>query len=71
MAEVEKRLLIGGDLAPGSGPPLEVENPATEEAFQETKHVHIETEIAPKAWWYPYSEYSPARDGALDEGASR
>lgn len=27
------------------------------EAFQETKHVHIETEIAPKEWWYPYSEY--------------
>ncbi len=28
------------------------------EAFQETKHVHIETEIAPKEWWYPYSRYS-------------
>jgi acyl-CoA reductase-like NAD-dependent aldehyde dehydrogenase len=27
------------------------------EAFQETKHVHIETEIAPKEWWYPYSEH--------------
>jgi acyl-CoA reductase-like NAD-dependent aldehyde dehydrogenase len=24
------------------------------EAFQETKHVHIETEVAPKEWWYPY-----------------
>jgi acyl-CoA reductase-like NAD-dependent aldehyde dehydrogenase len=24
------------------------------EAFQETKHVHIETKIAPKSWWYPY-----------------
>jgi betaine-aldehyde dehydrogenase len=24
------------------------------EAFQETKHVHIETEIVPKEWWYPY-----------------
>jgi acyl-CoA reductase-like NAD-dependent aldehyde dehydrogenase len=24
------------------------------EAFQETKHVHIETNIAPKDWWYPY-----------------
>ena len=37
------------------------------EAFQETKHVHIETEIAPKEWWYPYSEYSKANaphDGA-------
>jgi acyl-CoA reductase-like NAD-dependent aldehyde dehydrogenase len=28
------------------------------EAFQETKHVHIETEIEKKEWWYPYSEYS-------------
>jgi betaine-aldehyde dehydrogenase len=27
------------------------------EAFQETKHVHIESEIARKEWWYPYSEY--------------
>jgi acyl-CoA reductase-like NAD-dependent aldehyde dehydrogenase len=25
------------------------------EAFQETKHVHIETKIAPKEWWYPYT----------------
>ncbi|CAN5450082.1 aldehyde dehydrogenase family protein [soil metagenome] len=24
------------------------------EAFQETKHVHIETEIGLKDWWYPY-----------------
>jgi len=24
------------------------------EAFQDTKHVHIETKIAPKDWWYPY-----------------
>ena len=24
------------------------------EAFQETKHVHIETQIALKEWWYPY-----------------
>jgi acyl-CoA reductase-like NAD-dependent aldehyde dehydrogenase len=28
------------------------------EAFQETKHVHIETSIERKEWWYPYSEYS-------------
>ena len=27
------------------------------EAFQETKHVHMETEIEKKEWWYPYSEY--------------
>ncbi len=28
------------------------------EAFQETKHVHMETEIERKDWWYPYSEYA-------------
>ena len=28
------------------------------EAFQETKHVHIESEVAPKEWWYPYSSYT-------------
>jgi betaine-aldehyde dehydrogenase len=28
------------------------------EAFQETKHVHIESEVAAKEWWYPYSEYA-------------
>ena len=28
------------------------------EAFQETKHVHIESEVAPKEWWYPYSSYA-------------
>ncbi len=26
------------------------------EAFQETKHVHIETEIEAKDWWYPYGD---------------
>jgi acyl-CoA reductase-like NAD-dependent aldehyde dehydrogenase len=29
------------------------------EAFQETKHVHIETEIAAKDWWYPYAQGEP------------
>jgi len=29
------------------------------EAFQETKHVHIESEVAPKEWWYPYSDVKP------------
>ena len=24
------------------------------EAFQETKHVHIETKLEIKDWWYPY-----------------
>ncbi len=28
------------------------------EAFQETKHVHIESEVGPKEWWYPYSQYA-------------
>ena len=39
------------------------------EAFQETKHVHIETEVAPKEWWYPYSEYSRTRDASPHDGA--
>jgi len=29
------------------------------EAFQETKHVHIETRIGPKDWWYPYGGGGP------------
>ena len=33
------------------------------EAFQETKHVHIESQIAPKEWWYPYGGGGP-HDGA-------
>ena len=35
------------------------------EAFQETKHVHIETELEIKDWWYPYApgDASPG-DGA-------
>jgi hypothetical protein len=42
----EVKLLIGGELVEGGGAGLE--------AFQETKHVHIESELAPKDWWYPY-----------------
>ena len=35
------------------------------EAFQETKHVHIETEIDVKEWWYPYAEGAEGpREGA-------
>ena len=26
------------------------------EAFQETKHVHIETKVEVKEWWYPYAK---------------
>jgi betaine-aldehyde dehydrogenase len=29
------------------------------EAFQETKHAHIETRIEPKDWWYPYGGDAP------------
>jgi len=29
------------------------------EAFQETKHVHMETEIGLKDWWYPYGGGGP------------
>ena len=38
------------------------------EAFQETKHVHIETKIAPKEWWYPYSVYARSGEGGEDDG---
>jgi acyl-CoA reductase-like NAD-dependent aldehyde dehydrogenase len=84
----EVKLLIGGELVPGAGEPLAIENPALGEvfetvglpseeqvdaaiaaardgarawaatpaleAFQETKHVHIEPELAPKDSRYPY-----------------
>ena len=39
------------------------------EAFQETKHVHIETEIAAKDWWYPYGEGKPEHDPRDGGGA--
>jgi acyl-CoA reductase-like NAD-dependent aldehyde dehydrogenase len=35
------------------------------EAFQETKHVHIETELEVKDWWYPYAPSDePPAEGA-------
>jgi betaine-aldehyde dehydrogenase len=34
------------------------------EAFQETKHVHIETSLAPKDWWYPYGGGADQPKGA-------
>jgi betaine-aldehyde dehydrogenase len=34
------------------------------EAFQETKHVHIETEIGLKEWWYPYRAGESPAHGA-------
>ncbi len=33
------------------------------EAFQETKHAHVETRIEAKEWWYPYGGGGPG-DGA-------
>jgi betaine-aldehyde dehydrogenase len=32
------------------------------EAFQETKHVHMESKIERKEWWYPYREYGAQGD---------
>jgi betaine-aldehyde dehydrogenase len=34
------------------------------EAFQETKHVHLETSLTPKDWWYPYGGGSSQAKGA-------
>jgi hypothetical protein len=47
---IETPLVIGGEQVPEAGDPLAVENPYSEQ----TKHVHIETQIALKEWWYPY-----------------
>jgi hypothetical protein len=47
---IETPPVIGGEQVPGPGDPVAVENPYSEE----TKHVHIETQIALKEWWYPY-----------------
>ena len=42
---------FGGMRAAGSGASSGSEGL---EDFQDSKHVHIETKIAPKEWWYPY-----------------
>jgi acyl-CoA reductase-like NAD-dependent aldehyde dehydrogenase len=34
------------------------------EAFQETKHVHLESDLAPKSWWYPYGDGGVQAKGA-------
>ena len=52
-ADRQRRRPFGGFKQSGLGRELGREGL---EAFQETKHVHIETEIAPKEWWYPYGE---------------
>ncbi|HEY0362467.1 MAG TPA: hypothetical protein VGC83_09315 [Solirubrobacteraceae bacterium] len=40
---METRLLIAGEQVAGEGRGLDG-----------SKHVHIETKIAAKSWWYPY-----------------
>ncbi len=53
---------FGGFKQSGLGRELGVEGL---EAFQETKHVHIETHIGPKEWWYPYGAAAAGpHDGA-------
>jgi acyl-CoA reductase-like NAD-dependent aldehyde dehydrogenase len=42
---------FGGMKRSGSGRELGLEGL---DAFQETKHVHIETKLEIKDWWYPY-----------------
>lgn len=54
--------LTGGEQVSGDGESLAVENPYT--AFQETKHAHIKTRLAPKDWWYPYGGGSPQATGS-------
>ena len=34
------------------------------DAFQETKHVHIETKLELKDWWYPYGGGAAPPHGA-------
>ena len=42
------------------------------EAFQETKHVHMESELERKDWWYPYGAERRPRDvGLAVRGADR
>jgi hypothetical protein len=66
--------VIGGEQVAGAGERLAVETRSRPrrsssreglEAFQETKHVHMESRIERKEWWYPYKEYgAPPGDGA-------
>jgi hypothetical protein len=56
---METRLLIAGEQVAGEGPGLDVENPYTQTTLRASadplaEHVHIETKIAAKSWWYPY-----------------
>ena len=45
---------FGGMKASGNGRELGTEGL---DDFRQTKHVHIDTKMDAKSWWYPYSEY--------------
>jgi acyl-CoA reductase-like NAD-dependent aldehyde dehydrogenase len=45
---------FGGMKASGNGRELGTEGL---DDFRQTKHVHIDTKMDPKTWWYPYAEY--------------
>jgi betaine-aldehyde dehydrogenase len=45
---------FGGMKSSGNGRELGVEGL---DDFRQSKHVHIDTKMDAKAWWYPYSEY--------------
>ena len=45
---------FGGMKASGNGRELGIEGL---EDFRQAKHVHIDSKMDPKYWWYPYSEY--------------
>ena len=45
---------FGGMKASGNGRELGVEGL---DDFRQSKHIHIDTKMDAKAWWYPYSEY--------------
>lgn len=51
MSLPDTRLLIGGFKQSGLGRERGRDGL---EAFQETKHAHIETVLEVKDWWYPY-----------------
>ncbi|MGH2819715.1 MAG: aldehyde dehydrogenase family protein [Actinomycetota bacterium] len=45
---------FGGMKASGTGREL---GPEGLEDFRVSKHVHIDTKMDAKAWWYPYADY--------------
>jgi betaine-aldehyde dehydrogenase len=45
---------FGGTKSSGNGRELGVEGL---DDFRQAKHVHIDTKMDAKAWWYPYADY--------------